>query len=246
MTNTQVSDENVKLLSDFCQKSDVIMNKCLAKKMISGKVPDLLAVATKSPRDRGLAEVILHFNIVMYGIEDNKLLQPLINLIVNPETMKNAYLPAMPQDELDEISEILAQSDSRKAVFYCCPNGHPYVIGDCGKPWVEGVCPACNAIIGGKGHELVESNSLIFCDDEKQKGYILGAPQYHEPVAIRQMTVTTTSIVRLFVHMSMYLGAVEQAEVVSELCKPAVDTETVAEFLWKHMQYNIDSIAAAI
>ena len=33
--------------------------------------------------------------------------------------------------------------------WYECPNGHPYVIGECGGAMQKSVCPECKAEIGG-------------------------------------------------------------------------------------------------
>ena len=43
--------------------------------------------------------------------------------------------------------------------FYKCPNGHPYVIGDCGGATEATVCPECGVQIGGTGHRLAAGNT---------------------------------------------------------------------------------------
>ncbi|KAG8998674.1 hypothetical protein FRB90_012253 [Tulasnella sp. 427] len=43
--------------------------------------------------------------------------------------------------------------------FYQCPNGHAYVIGECGGAMEESRCPECNSVIGGTSHNLNASNS---------------------------------------------------------------------------------------
>jgi hypothetical protein len=42
--------------------------------------------------------------------------------------------------------------------FYECPNGHPYVIGECGGAMEESRCPECGARIGGASHSLTAGN----------------------------------------------------------------------------------------
>jgi hypothetical protein len=39
-----------------------------------------------------------------------------------------------------------------------CPNGHIYVIGDCGGAVMTARCHECGATIGGTGHALAEGN----------------------------------------------------------------------------------------
>ncbi len=40
-----------------------------------------------------------------------------------------------------------------------CPNGHYYVIGECGGAVEKSRCPDCNAIIGGSDHKLASGNA---------------------------------------------------------------------------------------
>ncbi|KAI6157793.1 hypothetical protein BKA82DRAFT_4061548 [Pisolithus tinctorius] len=43
--------------------------------------------------------------------------------------------------------------------FYRCPNGHTFVIGDCGGAMQTSRCPECGEAIGGSSHSLLPSNS---------------------------------------------------------------------------------------
>ncbi|KAG8898032.1 hypothetical protein FRC01_011055 [Tulasnella sp. 417] len=43
--------------------------------------------------------------------------------------------------------------------FYQCPNGHAYVITECGGAMEESHCPECNSVIGGSSHTLNSSNT---------------------------------------------------------------------------------------
>ena len=68
----------------------------------------------------------------------SKLAEPLVALIKSPERFVNAFLPCMPQDTMFEVySAIRASAPSgQNPTIYECPNGHPYVLFDCGRPWV--------------------------------------------------------------------------------------------------------------
>lgn len=44
--------------------------------------------------------------------------------------------------------------------WFKCPNGHIYVIGDCGGAVVEGRCNECGSQIGGGGHRLRADNQV--------------------------------------------------------------------------------------
>lgn len=42
--------------------------------------------------------------------------------------------------------------------WFTCPNGHAYVITECGGAMQTSVCPECGAVIGGQNHALHASN----------------------------------------------------------------------------------------
>ncbi|XP_024415123.2 NFX1-type zinc finger-containing protein 1 [Desmodus rotundus] len=44
--------------------------------------------------------------------------------------------------------------------WFKCPNGHIYVIGDCGGAMQRSTCPDCKEVIGGVNHTLERSNEL--------------------------------------------------------------------------------------
>lgn len=43
--------------------------------------------------------------------------------------------------------------------LYRCPNGHMYVIGECGGAMQRSRCPECGASIGGTSHQLTAGNT---------------------------------------------------------------------------------------
>jgi hypothetical protein len=45
--------------------------------------------------------------------------------------------------------------------WYKCPNGHLYVVGECGGPMESGRCPECGARIGGRDHNPNAGNALV-------------------------------------------------------------------------------------
>ena len=48
--------------------------------------------------------------------------------------------------------------------WYQCPNGHAYVIGECGLAMIESRCPECGEKIGGRDHQLLKTNKLVDFD----------------------------------------------------------------------------------
>lgn len=37
--------------------------------------------------------------------------------------------------------------------WYRCVNGHPFTVGECGRPMQESRCPQCGAAVGGQHHQ---------------------------------------------------------------------------------------------
>jgi len=61
---------------------------------------------------------------------------------------------------LDEMTAIVRSFNFLHAGhFYKCPNGHMYVIADCGGANQRAFCPECAAPIGGTGHYLEGTNT---------------------------------------------------------------------------------------
>jgi len=58
--------------------------------------------------------------------------------------------------------------------FYKCPNGHTFVIGDCGGAMEVSRCNECGEMIGGTGHQLLSANSRATQFEElgRAEGYL--------------------------------------------------------------------------
>lgn len=66
------------------------------------------------------------------------------------------YEPLSSQEMQDIVKGL---NFSHTGHFYKCPNGHTFVIADCGGATVQSFCPECGAAIGGTGHSLLASNT---------------------------------------------------------------------------------------
>ncbi|XP_072917712.1 NFX1-type zinc finger-containing protein 1 isoform X1 [Hemitrygon akajei] len=86
--------------------------------------------------------------------EDEKLVKE------NMEKLKLA-LPetALGISETERVMIIKAMG-LRQGHWYKCPNGHVYVITECGGAMEKSKCPDCNAVIGGANHTLELSNQV--------------------------------------------------------------------------------------
>eukprot|EP00033_Pygsuia_biforma_P004585 GCRY01005027.1.p1 GENE.GCRY01005027.1~~GCRY01005027.1.p1 ORF type:complete len:2003 (+),score=401.39 GCRY01005027.1:144-6152(+) len=59
---------------------------------------------------------------------------------------------------LKQVIEVMVKTTGL-GHFYQCPNGHLYVIGECGGAMEFGRCPDCGAAIGGNNHAVVQGNT---------------------------------------------------------------------------------------
>ncbi|CAF1167216.1 unnamed protein product [Rotaria sordida] len=67
------------------------------------------------------------------------------------------HLPGLGITDSERINIVRALNIS-KGHWFICPNGHPYVITECGGASQESQCPDCGEQIGGQNHHLLESN----------------------------------------------------------------------------------------
>lgn len=60
----------------------------------------------------------------------------------------------------EERVQIVRAMGLPRGHWFKCPNGHIYVIGDCGGAMQRATCPDCKEVIGGVNHTLEQSNQL--------------------------------------------------------------------------------------
>ena len=75
----------------------------------------------------------------------------------------------------EEKEQILKAMGMTQGHWFKCPNGHVYVIGDCGGATVESTCNECGAKIGGGSHRLRQDNQLASEMDGATRGAWPGA-----------------------------------------------------------------------
>ncbi|KAG9009435.1 hypothetical protein FRB93_005371 [Tulasnella sp. JGI-2019a] len=79
---------------------------------------------------------------------------------------RGVFYTTVSDEEKREILKAFTQNHlgmpgfSARGHFYQCPNGHAYVITECGGAMEQSRCPECGATIGGGGHQLNSSNTV--------------------------------------------------------------------------------------
>ncbi|KAJ4500147.1 hypothetical protein C8R41DRAFT_529014 [Lentinula lateritia] len=71
--------------------------------------------------------------------------------------IEDSVYQAVLMQEREEI--VKSFGFTHRGHFYNCPNGHPFVITECGGAMEASVCPECGERIGGESHQIDASNT---------------------------------------------------------------------------------------
>jgi hypothetical protein len=118
---------------------------------------------------------------ILHLIEDLETLAPSAELLKMKEQVQ-AYSKCLAStevtaEELKIIYDVMkadvgAAMGSFGGHWYCCPNGHPYSIGECGGAMEQSTCPQCGETIGGSSHRLATGNKVYEPLASKQFGHL--------------------------------------------------------------------------
>ncbi|KAH3807136.1 E3 ubiquitin-protein ligase RNF213-like [Dreissena polymorpha] len=235
-------------LIKYLEGASIIKNKGLIVKLVNNELqPDILKMTPECDMmTQGLQCLLAHFYFVVSNLQvASTLLDPLIVLTNGNPIIQDMFLPTMPQDDLPDIKNIVCTGRDEQAVLYKCPNGHPYLIGDCGRPYVSGSCPACREKIGGDSHTAHPGNVIINSRDTTKPGHILGRANngVDSFQSVRDLNTTYCTATRLLLHMAMYFGPVQQ---VTHLITPGIDEDNVQIFLLDHIRNDISNLKKAL
>lgn len=61
--------------------------------------------------------------------------------------------------EVHQVVYAITAEVGGKGHWYKCPNGHFYVVGECGGPMQTSTCPDCKAVVGGQSHTPAPGNT---------------------------------------------------------------------------------------
>ncbi len=169
----------------------------------------------------------------------SKLVAPLSNLIQNPLEFADSYLPCMPQDSLYDIhNAVRASARNENPTFYMCPNNHPYVLFNCGRPWVKLKCEVCNADIGGENHNLTANNRKLDVQDSTMKGHCLNFASVlpDTPANERELNGQSFHLLRFMIHACLYFACDGGHELTRMM---TARPDNMKKFFWEHMQKDL-------
>ncbi|WAR07285.1 R213A-like protein [Mya arenaria] len=126
--------KSLQKIATFLEATQSQRNKPILRLMMSNELEPrhLVTVQGSDTRRQGLQCLIVHFMTVLSQLNGARtLLHLLLAMSKGDQSIRGMFLPTMPQDDFAEIQEvIMANPGGENPVFYRCPNGHPYVIGN--------------------------------------------------------------------------------------------------------------------
>ncbi|XP_048239631.1 E3 ubiquitin-protein ligase rnf213-alpha-like [Haliotis rufescens] len=198
----------------------------------------------QSMRDQSVMCLLVHAYITLTHFNKaTNFMKPLTDLILAPQTMMNKLFPTMPQDDTDVIRQSLAREGT--IVFFQCPNGHPYAIGECGRPYTEATCNICGSKIGGLSHIAATGNTQ-HTGDQTRPGHVLGraADRTSAYAGERRLGGAVCAVLRFFTHAALLLGAENNPQAVAALVYPQLQQDT-SQFFLEHLQKDLQIIHLA-
>ena len=121
-------------------------------------------------------------------------------LFNSTSSIHSYYLPSMPTD----LVAIFSKTMTERLRWYMCPKGHPYSVGECGKPMQSYSCihPGCGAKIGGASHIPHAGNTDWKANTDKT-GYVIASPSEGS----MRVTPVMEEILRLQLHIGMLVSS---------------------------------------
>ncbi|KAK7107714.1 hypothetical protein V1264_015588 [Littorina saxatilis] len=237
----------------FVQDCGTVYDKELAQQLCENQLGEVASpLCVKPDQDLGeqsLVCLLTHLYLVLRpGAYRSHLMHPLSVLVFRAADMAKSFLPTMPQDNLADILQGVSPSEQYgPPTLWSCPNGHRYLVGDCGRPvQVNARCNICGQQIGGVAYNQVHQGNTELNKvnaDQTQQGHILGSAGQRgmESVPERQLSAVECAALRFLTHAALYLAASNpaQRDQVAGMTQPRVGADEVCQFYWDHLRHDI-------
>ncbi|KAM9745174.1 E3 ubiquitin-protein ligase rnf213-alpha-like isoform 2-T2 [Menidia menidia] len=232
-------------LTTYIQTSKILASpevKAFAQALVTNQLGPLAFHSRISGIHSLSTEMAIHLAAVLLCVNQG-ILAPLKQLAMSPANMQASFLPTMPEDMVAVAQQALGQ-----LMWFCCPNGHPCTIGECGQPMQTSHCVDCGVLIGGNNHMPVQGfQAFRIQGDRTQKGHILGDPMRRnnpDMMDSKSMSPVPFTIVRMLTHMAMLLGACGHTQAISAIIKPQVANP--GEFLIAHLKKDVEQLIRSL
>ncbi|XP_072523911.1 E3 ubiquitin-protein ligase rnf213-beta [Salminus brasiliensis] len=236
--------QKLDILKDLVRRNTVGHLRDLCTSLLSNQpvnlVSQLYSRARESAEKRLLLELVVHANAVFHS--GSRLLHPLHLIATRPQTMTEAFLPTMPDDNTSVVRKWLNETNLK---MYLCRNGHPCLVGECGKPVALAKCDTCGVPIGGENHRPVDGfTPLHNTSDRTRPGHILGQAANRSEAPNRDLTMAQSSVLRLCLHLAMLQGSAFNHQGISAMIHPNVSD--VYGFLWHHLEKDMEALGKTL
>jgi hypothetical protein len=134
------------------------------------------------------------------------------SLVADPVSLKEVFVPSMPNDELSQILAGLGRESAGAKTVYRCQCGYMYFIGNCGMANEKGQCPQCKLPIGAQAYHTIVSTSKKISEEELAearscKGYMRRCVTGATSISTgRDVSPLTTRLLRFFIHSCLFMG----------------------------------------
>ncbi|XP_046558706.1 E3 ubiquitin-protein ligase RNF213-like [Haliotis rubra] len=247
--NPQTQEQSVEGITTFIEttkekvtQKDIAMR--LLRNQLGGPGSCLTVRRGHNMRDQSVMCLLVHAYVTLTHFNKvTNFIKPLTDLILAPHKMRNMFLPTMPQDDIDAIRQSLTREGT--IVFYQCQNGHPYAIGECGRPYTEATCNICKTKIGGQSHQAAAGNTQV-TGDQTRPGHVLGraADRTNAYAGERRLGGAACAVLRFFTHAALLLGAETSQPATAALVYPPLQQD-VRQFFLEHLQKDLQIIHMA-
>ena len=173
-----------------------------------------------SPRKEAGTQFLFLVKVFLQSNQNCGLMRPFKDIVANNGDVENLYLPSFPDSAERKIAEVNEVVENF-TTFGRCPNGHLYLIGDCGQANESGRCPDCGRPIGGAAYGEFHAGNQIaggrgdvvnVQNAENVRGYL---PNHNLNTFDRQLlNELNASVMRFFIHAVLYISTGEMEMLV--------------------------------
>ncbi|XP_077980160.1 E3 ubiquitin-protein ligase rnf213-alpha-like [Glandiceps talaboti] len=163
-----IDPQVIQNLIDFVEHSQYINKSAFGRSMIlnkqGGKCNQLEVSGNDLPINRTVSAMVIHVLIVLQCGKANKVIQPLVTLMENPQQMSKSYFPTMREDMIMEAREAVRD----KVRWYGSHQNFKQVLESkkCRQNWEDAFTKSyVNPVIEGIAPKLQQANAMIHNDE---------------------------------------------------------------------------------
>lgn len=194
-----------------------------------------------------LMSLIFHTEVIL-TYHSNLATKEFIRVFKNPNLLAEHFLPTMPDNMVFKLKKEIKSLGrlNENLTVNICPNGHPYLIGDCGRPYYTGKCNECGVEIGGRGHTYHAGNQFIDMDQQRTlPGHIIGHPENRNE-NVDRISQLHSNVMRALLHIVMIVVANRDSCSVRNSIRVHNQIQNLTGFLLNHLKRDVEIIRSIL